>query len=98
MTIILDVEVGDKVQFKAKLPGHIMVYQHERVAEDGELLEEQNANWSHHFGGLHGLVDCVDIQQQLVRVRGKDNDGNDYTVWIEPRFLNITRRGMDFSV
>lgn len=92
MTVTLDVEVGDKVTFKDRLPKHEFVVTH--APDDGSESADV-IHWQAKFSGLNGLVDCVDIQQQLVRVRGKDENGNDYTVWIEPRYLEIYSKGMD---
>ena len=61
------------------------------------IVEQDEITWSEHLGGIKGFVDCIDVQQQLIRVRGKDKTGEDYTVWIEPEHLVVDKKAMDFS-
>lgn len=80
-------EVGDRVRFKSRgLPDL-------EVAAPGVPPR----SWQAHYGGLDGLVDVTDPIAGAVRVRGKDADGHDFTVWIAPEHLTVTEAALDFS-
>lgn len=87
-------EVGDRVKLKAKLPARDM-----QTGWQGEAghSEATSATWSDHFGGLPGVVDAIDVPNNEVRVRGRDANGNDFTLWIGHEYLDVTRGALDFE-
>lgn len=83
----MDVEVGDRVQFKAKgLPKH--PYHGPGMAED------ESATWADYFSDAKGVVDSTDPLTDTVRVRGRDRNGDLYTIWIDPKHLDVTEPGV----
>jgi hypothetical protein len=76
-----DIQIGDRVTFKRRgLPGHTF--------ETPEGEDDQS--WSERFGGLGGVVDALDPTNREVRVRGLDADGVAFTVWLDPKHLDVT--------
>jgi hypothetical protein len=98
----MDLEVGDRVRFKTaglpELEHHVGWEPMPAIAESGQpeqvpLLK----TWQEHFGGLVAMVDVVDPVNQQVRVRGKDRDGNDFTVLTDAGHFEVVRKWSDFS-
>jgi hypothetical protein len=77
----MDIQIGDRVTFKKRgLPGHTF------ETPEGR----DNQSWSERFGGLAGVVDVLDPTNREIRVRGLDADGTAFTVWIDPKHLDVT--------
>jgi hypothetical protein len=76
----MDIQIGDRVAFKKRgLPGHTF------ETPEGEA----NQSWAERFGGLAGVVDVLDPVNREVRVRGIDGAGVAYTVWLDPKHLDV---------
>jgi hypothetical protein len=77
----MDIQIGDRVTFKKRgLPAHTF-----ETSGDAP-----NQSWSERFGGLAGVVDVIDVVNREVRVRGLDADGTAFTVWVDPKHLDVT--------
>lgn len=76
----MDIQIGDRVTFKTRLPGHTF-----ETPEDRD-----NQSWSERFGGEAGVVDVLDPVNREVRVRGVHGDGSAFTIWIDPKHLDVT--------
>jgi hypothetical protein len=77
----MDIQIGDRVTFKRRgLPGHTF------ETPEGK----DNQSWSERFGGQAGVIDALDATNGEVRVRGVHADGSAFTVWIDPKHLDVT--------
>jgi hypothetical protein len=88
------VETGDRVQFKAKLPDRDEPERQHHVGWSGEPghSEPITRTWSRYFGGLNGVVIAVDPPNQTATVRGRDREGNPYTVEMPLDCIKVTAK------
>jgi hypothetical protein len=91
----MQTEIGDRVRFKAEgLPD--ATYQspaHAELPEDHP--DHGGVSWQQHFGGVTGVVTCTDTFNGLAFVRGKDQDGHPYAVWLDDQHLDIVEQGVE---